>query len=68
MWSAYDAFCRSRVGMPPERLLEAFEYPGRQELAETLARHKDVPTDDETTAMYQEALCRVWDRRFATNR
>ena len=64
IWSAYDAFCRSRLGMAGERLLEAFDYPARQAIARMLRRHQDVAVDEAAAVAYRERMCSFWDRRF----
>ena len=64
VWSSYDAFRTLQVGLPSEQVLEAFDYPEREELFEAVNRFKSGEIEDVSSERYRSVLGQVWERRF----
>jgi hypothetical protein len=63
MWAAYGRFCRTRLGVEPETMLRAWQFP-LAEFQETLERYEKVRPDEKKVAEYTGYITRQWDRRF----
>lgn len=64
MWTAFDRFCRSRLGVPAATLLAVWDFPVGVEVTETLGRYRDVTPDPAKADEYYGIYCRAWDRKF----
>jgi hypothetical protein len=64
VWTAFDRFCHSRLGVSAETLLGAWEFPTGGEVTEALRRYKDVKPDPAKVDEYAGIYTRAWDRRF----
>ena len=64
LWTAYDRFCQSRLGVSAEVMLGAWEFPTGGEVTEVLKRYEHVKPDPAKVDEYYGIYCRAWDRRF----
>jgi hypothetical protein len=62
-WAAFGRFCHSRVGVSPETMLKAWEFP-LEEFLETLKRYERVKPDPAKVEEYFGYISKQWDRRF----
>jgi hypothetical protein len=64
-WTAFGQFCRTRVGVEPQTMLNAWLLPIVGEIEQTLKRYSDVKADPAKVEEYAEMICKGWDRRFS---
>ncbi len=64
VWTAYDRFCRDRLGVSAETMLGAWDFPTGGEVVEMLGRYPDVKPDPAKVDEYAGIYCQAWDRRF----
>ena len=62
-WEAWGRFCRTRLGVEPETMLRAWQFP-LDEFLETLKRYSKVKPDPAKVNEYIGYICKHWDRRF----
>ena len=62
-WAAFGAFCRTRVGVEPETMLRAWQFP-LEDFRETLKTYGKVKPDPRKVKEYSGYICKHWDRRF----
>jgi hypothetical protein len=66
-WTAFGRFCRTRLGVSPETMLKAWEFP-LEEFQNTLNRYDKVKPDPKKVEEYFGYISKQWDRRFNRNR
>jgi hypothetical protein len=64
VWTAYDRFCRDRLGVSAETMLAAWQFPTGGELVEMLGRYPHVKPDPAKVDEYAGIYCRAWDHKF----
>jgi hypothetical protein len=64
VWTAYDRFCRDRLGVTAETMLAAWDFPTGDEVAAMLKRHRHVEPRQEKLEQYHGIYCRAWDTKF----
>ena len=64
VWTAYGRFCRSRLGVPPEVMMRAWEMPLLADVELMLKDYAAVRPQPEKVAEYADCCCATWDRRF----
>jgi hypothetical protein len=63
-WEAFGAFCRTRVGVSPEVMLRAWQFPVAGDFEETLKRYAHLKPDPQKVKEYTRHICINWDRWF----
>jgi hypothetical protein len=65
VWTAYDRFCRDRLGVSAETMLAAWQFPTGGEVTAMLKRYDGhVKPDPAKVDEYYGIYCRSWDHRF----
>jgi hypothetical protein len=64
VWTAFDRFCHTRLGLSAAALFEAWEFPTGREVTETLKRYDQVQPDPTKVDEHFGLYCGAWDRRF----
>jgi hypothetical protein len=67
VWSAFGAFCRTRLGVSPETMMRAWQFP-LDDFLETLKRYDKTKPDPAKVKEYVGYICKQWDRRFRPKR
>jgi hypothetical protein len=67
VWAAFGHFCRTRIGVEPETMLRAWQFPFDDFLA-TLNRYEKTQPDPAKVKEYCGYIARQWDRRFRPRR
>jgi hypothetical protein len=67
VWDAFGAFCRTRLGVGPETMMRAWQFP-LEELQVTLKRYDKSKPDPAKVKEYCGYICKQWDRRFRPKR
>jgi hypothetical protein len=63
-WEAFGRFCRTRVGVEPDVMLDAWGFPIAQDFREMLKRYEDVKPDEARVDEYFGLITSTWDKRF----
>ena len=63
-WEAFGRFCRERVGVEPETLLDAWGFPVSGDFTAMLKRYENVKPDPAKVEEYFGLICSNWDKRF----
>jgi hypothetical protein len=66
-WAAFGAFCRTRLGVSPETMMRAWQFP-LEEFRETLRRHDKTKPDPAKVEEYLGYITKQWDERFGHKR
>jgi hypothetical protein len=66
-WVAFGAFCRTRLGVSPETMMKAWQFP-LDDFLETLRRYDKTQPDPAKVKEYLGYICKQWDRRFRPKR
>jgi hypothetical protein len=66
-WAAFGAFCRTRLGVGPETMMRAWQFPV-EELEETLRRYEKTKPDPAKVKEYIGYITKQWDGRFRPKR
>jgi hypothetical protein len=64
LWTAFDRFCRDRLGVSAGVLLAAWEFPTGGEVAEVLGGYPDVRPNPAQVDQYCGLYYAAWDRRI----
>ena len=67
VWAAFGHFCRTRIGVEPETMLRAWQFPF-DDFFETLRRYEKVKPDPAKVKEYAGYISKQWDRRFKPKR
>jgi hypothetical protein len=67
VWAAFGHFCRTRLGVEPETMLRAWQFPFDEFLA-TLKRYEKLKPDPTKVKEYCGYITKQWDRRFRPKR
>ena len=67
-WEALGRFCRTRVGVTPETMLRAWQFPMAGDFEETLKRYSQLKPDPQKAKEYTTYICKQWDERFGRRR
>jgi hypothetical protein len=67
-WEALGVFCHTRVGVTPETMLTAWQFPVAGEFEETLKRYSKLTPDPQKVKRYTGYICKHWDERFGRRR
>ena len=67
-WAAFGAFCRTRVGVSPEVMLRAWQFPVAGDFEEALGRYAHLKPDPQKVKQYTRHICLNWDRWFNPGR
>jgi hypothetical protein len=62
-WSAFDRFCRIRLGVSAETMLKAWQFPF-DDFFQTLRRYEKVKPDPAKVKEYLGYIAKHWDSRF----
>jgi hypothetical protein len=63
-WEAFGRFCRTRVGVAPEVLRDAWGKPIAADFKDMVRRYPDVKPDEKKVNEYLGMIYRGWDRHF----
>jgi hypothetical protein len=66
-WAAFGAFCRTRLGVSPETMMRAWQFP-LEEFQETLKRFEKTRPDPAKVDQYFGYITKQWDERFGQKR
>jgi hypothetical protein len=65
VWTAYDRFCRDRLGVSAETMLAAWQFPTGDEVKAALKRYDGhVKPDPAKVDEYYGIYTRAWDHKF----
>jgi hypothetical protein len=67
-WAAFGAFCRTRVGVEPEVMLRAWQFPVAGDFEQTLKRYTHLKPEPAKVQVYTRWICINWDRWFNPGR
>jgi hypothetical protein len=62
-WAAFGRFCHGRLGVSPETMLKAWQFP-LVEFKETLDQYEKVKPNPAKVTEYFGYITKQWDRRF----
>jgi hypothetical protein len=62
-WAAFGAFCRTRLGVEPETMMRAWQFP-LEDFLQTLKLYDKTKPDPAKVKDYLGYLCKQWDRHF----
>jgi hypothetical protein len=63
-WEAFGRFCRDRVGVTPETMLDAWGFPIAADFKGMLKRYERVKPDPAKVDEYFGLITSSWDKRF----
>ena len=63
VWAAFGRFCTTRLGVSPETMLRAWQFP-LEDFLETLRRYDKTKPDPKKVDEYFGYIRTQWDRRF----
>jgi hypothetical protein len=63
-WEAFGAFCRTRVGVEPEVMLRAWQFPVAGDFEAMLKHYSTLKPDPAKVKQYTHWICINWDRQF----
>src|SRR5215207_6448970 len=62
-WTAFGAFCHTRLGVSPEAMMRAWQFP-LGEFEQSLKRYEKTKPDPARVTEYLGYLTKQWDERF----
>jgi hypothetical protein len=63
-WHAFGHFCRTRVGVGPETVLQAWGFPVAGDFEQTLKRYEKLKPQKQKVKQYAGYICKYWDQCF----
>jgi hypothetical protein len=63
-WEAFGRFTRTRLGIAPETLLDAWGFPIAADFKDMLKRYEHVKPDPAMVDEYFKLITTMWDKRF----
>jgi hypothetical protein len=63
-WRAFGRFCRERLRVSPETMLEAWGFPAPEDYRATAEQYDHIKPDPAKEEEYFRHVCVHWDRRF----
>jgi hypothetical protein len=66
-WAALGRFCASRLGVTPETMMRAWQFP-LEEFQQTLKRYEKTRPDPAKVDEYFGYITKYWDERFGHKR